>query len=119
MTDAPPYAPTPQQPGYPQQGYPQQGYPQQPFVQQPPVQQPPAPARASGNLLRRWPVWAQNTALIVGAVAVLVVVFFAGFFTGQANSGPQRGLDMNQDFGPRTFGGGTGADGSGQLGSGS
>jgi hypothetical protein len=117
MTDAPPYAPTPQQAGYQPQGSPQQGYAQQPPAQQPPAQHPPAPARAPGNLLRRWPVWAQNTALIVGAVAVLVVVFFAGFFTGQANGGPQRGLDMNQDFGPRTFGGGTGADGSGQPGS--
>lgn len=67
-----------------------------------------------GSVLRRWPVWAQNTALAVGAVAVLLVVFFAGFFTAQAVQGGSGAPDRGQLFEPQQqFGGGSGSDGSG------
>ena len=96
---------------------------QQPYWQPaPPAAGPGAPvgtsgsARPAGNgsLLQRWPSWAQNTALIVGAVAVLVVVFFAGFFTAHAADGNRaHGFGTNQNFDPRQFGGGAGSGGSG------
>lgn len=104
-----PQAPQPHQQPQPAQPYPQQAHPQQPW-------QPPAPPRpaASGSVLRRWPAWAQNTALAVGAVAVLVVVFFAGYFTAHAVDGGQRGgFGTTQDFGPRQFGGNGGNGGFG------
>jgi hypothetical protein len=65
-------------------------------------------------VLHRWPAWAQNTALAVGAVAVLVVVFFAGYFTAHAVDARPAGTVTNQDFGPRQFGGnGFGGNGFG------
>ena len=67
-------------------------------------------------MLRRWPTWAQNTALIVGAVAVLLVVFFAGFFTGHATDHTRGGFGTNQNFDPRQFGGQGGQGGFGSQG---
>ncbi|MFF2052714.1 hypothetical protein ACFVU2_14020 [Leifsonia sp. NPDC058194] len=101
----------PQQPVPPQQQPPQQQAPH--YAPQQPWQQPNAPRPAAGgSILRRWPVWAQNTAIVVGAVAVLAIVFFAGFFTGHATDGGQRGgFGTNQNFDPRQFGGGTGGSG--------
>ncbi len=110
---AQPWQPAPQAQAQPQAAYPA-GYPA-----------PAAPAPARGSILRRWPVWAQNTALIVGAVAVLAVVFFAGFFTGGAVDGHRTGFGTGQDFSPRQFGNGNGngfggsGNGSGNGGSGS
>lgn len=108
--DIPPY----QQPTYAQ---PPQGAWQQP---QPSPQHHPAARPEHGSMLRRWPTWAQNTALIVGAVAVLVVVFFAGFFTGHATNDTRGGFGTNQNFDPRQFGGQGGQGGFGsQVGDGS
>jgi uncharacterized membrane protein YgcG len=118
-----PAAGWPQQPVAPQHPAPQQAQPPYQPQQQPHWQQPTAPApAATGSILRRWPVWAQNTAIVVGAVAVLAIVFFAGFFTAHATDGGQRGgFGTNQNFDPRQFGqnGGTGNGGSGGFGSGS
>lgn len=101
----------------PNAAVPNPGWPQQPVPPQQPWQQPAPPKPSSnGSILRRWPVWAQNTAIIVGAVAVLAIVFFAGFFTGHATDGPQRGgFGTNQNFDPRQFGGGTGGTGGGST----
>lgn len=108
---APQYAPTPQ---YAAQG----------------PSAPPARPGSHGSVLHRWPAWAQNTALAVGAVAILVVVFFAGFFTANAVDGPRAGFGTDQNFTPRQFGGNGngfggqpgsgfgGQSGSGQSGSG-
>jgi len=116
-----------QNPGWPQQPVPPQQSvpPQQPAPHYAPPQPAPhqtwqqpvaAKPAANGSILRRWPVWAQNTAIIVGAVAVLAIVFFAGFFTGHATDGPQRGgFGTNQNFDPRQFGGGTGGTGGGST----
>lgn len=83
-----------------------------------PYAQPAQPA-PHGSFLRRWPTWAQNTALIVGAVAVLVVVFFAGFFTANAVDSGRPGIGTGQDFNPGQFGNGFGGNGfGGQSGSG-
>ncbi|WP_349866991.1 hypothetical protein [Leifsonia sp. WHRI 6310E] len=131
MSTADPNAAVPN-PGVPA-GWPQQPVPpQQPAPHYAPPQpaphqtwQQPAAAKpaADGSILRRWPVWAQNTAIVVGAVAVLAIVFFAGFFTGHATDGPQRGgFGTNQNFDPRQFGGGNGSgtgSGSTQQGGGS
>lgn len=109
----PPYA---QQLDYAQQ--PPQYAPQQPpYAQQGPATPPAKPSH--GSVLHRWPSWAQNTALAVGAVAVLVIVFFAGYFTAHAVDGGSRaGFGTNQDFTPRQFGG-NGNGFGGQSGSGS
>jgi uncharacterized membrane protein YgcG len=77
-----------------------------------------APRPAQGSILRRWPVWAQNTAIIVGAVALLVVVFFAGFFTAHAVDGARNPFGSGQ-VGPRQFGGYGGFGGQGGTGDGS
>jgi hypothetical protein len=69
------------------------------YPQQPPV------GRSGGSVLRHWPTWAQNTALAVGAVAVLVVVFFAGFFAGHASADHQGGFGTGQNLDPRQYGG--------------
>jgi uncharacterized membrane protein YgcG len=98
------------------QAVPQQPYPapqQQAYWQAPPAAGPAKPP-AEGSWLRRWPAWAQNTALAVGAVAVLVVVFFGGFFTGHVTSDGVPGGGTNQDFSPRQFGNGNGFGGQGQ-----
>lgn len=113
----------PQQPPIPPQP-PYQQAPQPPYQQAP--QPPQQPARASGYVLHRWPRWAQNTAVIVGAVAVLVIVFFAGFFTANAVDHGRTGFGTGtgQNFVPRQFGNGNGfgqnggQSGSGQSGSG-
>ena len=85
----------------------------------------PAARESHRSVLHRWPSWAQNTALAVGAVAVLVIVFFAGYFTAHAVSGGARaGFGTNQNFTPRQFGGNGGFGGQsgngfgGQSGSG-
>jgi hypothetical protein len=123
----------------PNPGQPLQPAPAQPYGQQQPYAQP-APhyapqtatlpsgeqARPSNpSILHRWPTWAQNTALAVGAVAILVVVFFAGYFTAHAVAGNARpGFGTNQNFTPRQFGGNGGFGGQsgngfgGQSGSG-
>lgn len=63
-------------------------------------------ARASHpSVLHRWPTWAQNTALAVGAVAVIVIIFFAGYFTANAVDRAQGGFGTGQNFTPRQFGG--------------
>ena len=118
-----PWQPAPDhaQPAYPQTAYPQPGYPQGGYPHVPPAA--PRP-RADGNVLRRWPVWAQNTALAVGAVAVLLVVFFAGFFTANAVDGTRGGVGTDQNIGPRFgngngFGGQSGNGFGGQTGNGS
>ncbi|GAB3585433.1 hypothetical protein GCM10027406_33750 [Leifsonia lichenia] len=92
-------------------GQPWQPGPPVPPQQQQPYQQPythPSAAAApapGGYVLHRWPRWAQNTAVIVGAVAVLVVVFFAGFFTANAVDHGRVGIGTGQNFQPRQFGG--------------
>lgn len=104
-------APNPSQSWQPAQHYGEQPAPayapQQPYA---------PPANAShGSVLHRWPAWAQNTALAVGAVAILVIVFFAGYFTAHAvDGGPRGGFGTGQGFTPRQFGG----NGFGQPGSG-
>ncbi|WP_025155489.1 hypothetical protein [Leifsonia aquatica] len=123
-----PAAGWPQQPVAPQQPTAHQ-QPQPPYAGQPHPQwqQPAAPAPATrGSILRRWPVWAQNTAIVVGAVAVLAIVFFAGFFTGHATGGGARGgFGTTQNVEPRPFGGqngdssGSGTGGMGGFGGGS
>ncbi|QNE35034.1 hypothetical protein [Leifsonia shinshuensis] len=120
------------EPGQPWQPAPQYGQ-QPPYAQPAPHYAPqggavpPAkPARPSnGSILHRWPTWAQNTALAVGAVAILVVVFFAGYFTAHAIDGGTRGgFGTGQNFTPRQFGGNGGFGGQsgngfgGQSGSG-
>lgn len=94
-----PWQPAPPQPQPPHQG------PRAPGQAHPPVAATPA---SGGYVLHRWPRWAQNTAVIVGAVAVLLVVFFAGFFTANAIDGPRGGFGNGQTFQPRQFGGGNG-----------
>ncbi|WP_426623312.1 hypothetical protein ACPPVW_11785 [Leifsonia sp. McL0607] len=102
-------APNPGQSWQPAPQYPQQPQyaqaPQPQYAPQSSATRPTKPA-ATGSVLRRWPAWAQNTALAVGAVAILVVVFFAGYFTAHAVDGGTRpGFGTNQNFTPRQFGG--------------
>ncbi|MBN9629023.1 MAG: hypothetical protein J0I18_00140 [Actinobacteria bacterium] len=111
-----PWQPAPQyQPQQPAPGYAQPAYQPAPAVPAAPS----ASARASNpSVLRRWPSWAQNTALAVGAAAVLVIVFFAGYFTAHAVDGSGRsGFGTGQNFTPRQFGG-NGNGFGGQSGSG-
>lgn len=116
-------------PGQPWQPDPQYGQPAPQYAPPAPhyaPQGPVPPARQShGSVLHRWPTWAQNAALAVGAVAVLVVVFFGGYFTAHAIEGGARaGFGTNQNFTPRQFGGNGGFGGQsgngfgGQSGSG-
>ena len=107
-----PWQPAPQyQPQQPAPGYAQPAYQPAPAVPAAPS----ASARTSNpSVLHRWPSWAQNTALAVGAAAVLVIVFFAGYFTAHAVDGSGTG----QNFTPRQFGG-NGNGFGGQSGSGS
>ncbi|MGJ4846489.1 hypothetical protein [Leifsonia sp. Le1] len=102
MTTSPEYAPPTGQPWQP-------AAPAQP--QQPPYPSVAATPASGGYVLHRWPRWAQNTAVIVGAVAVLVVVFFAGFFTAHATDGGRPGIGNRQEFQPRQFGNGFGQNG--------
>ena len=78
------------------------------------------------SILNRWPVWAQNTVIIVGSAAVLVVVFFAGFLTasntlGSHPTGIGSGMSSNQQFGSGQSGSGFGSQSgsSSEFGSGS
>ena len=89
----------------------------QPAPQYAPQPHAPQPPTSHGSVLHRWPTWAQNTALAVGAAAVLVVVFFAGYFTAHAIDGARGGFGTGQNFTPRQFGGNGGGFG-GQSGSG-
>ncbi|MEY9951103.1 hypothetical protein [Leifsonia sp. EB34] len=101
-------------PGQPWQPAPQQGPPSGYGQPAPHYAQPaPQPAPPSNrSVLHRWPSWAQNTALAVGAVAILVVVFFGGYFTAHAVAGNARtGFGTNQNFSPRQFGGNGGFGG--------
>ena len=105
-------------PGQPWQQAPQY-QPQQPVPGYAQPAYPPAPARTSNpSVLHRWPTWAQNTALAVGAVAVLVIVFFAGYFTANAVDHARGGFGTGQNFTPRQFGG-NGNGFGGQSGNGS
>lgn len=97
----------PYQPAYQWQPQPAYGAPR-----------PPKQPGAQGNFLHRWPVWAQNTALIVGAVAVLLVVFFGGYLAGHASAPARGGFGTNQNFTPRQFGGGNGGGTGGGTGNG-
>ncbi|CAM5511911.1 hypothetical protein [Leifsonia shinshuensis] len=115
-----PWQPAPQQippSGYgqpaPQYAQPQYAQPAPQYAPQGPGVPPAKPARPSnGSVLHRWPSWAQNTALAVGAVAILVVVFFAGYFTAHAfDGGARAGFGTNQNFSPRQFGGNGGNGG--------
>lgn len=117
-----PWQPAPQQvppSGYgqpaPQYAQPQYAEPAQQYAPQGPGVPPAKPVRPSiGSGLHRWPAWAQNTALAVGAVAILVVVFFAGYFTAHAfDGGARAGFGTNQNFSPRQFGGNGGQSGNG------
>ena len=108
-----PWQPGPLVPPQPPYQQPQHGSvpPQPPFQQPQPPRQAPHPSAAAtpapgGYVLHRWPRWAQNTAVIVGAVAVLVVVFFAGFFTANAIDHGRGGIGTGQNFQPRPFGDG-------------
>ncbi len=115
-----PWQPAPQQPA-PAYGQPAPQYaPQPPYVPQPPAANtgPAAqPKPSNRSILHRWPTWAQNTALAIGAVAVLVVVFFAGYFAANAIDGGRTGFGTGQNFTPRQFGG-NGNGFGGQSGSG-
>lgn len=111
-------APNPGQPWQPAPQYAQQPeYAQPQFAPQGPVT--PPPKASHGSVLHRWPTWAQNTALAVGAVAVLVIVFFAGYFTAHAvNGGTRGGFGTGQNFTPPQYGG-NGNGFGGQSGNGS
>lgn len=116
-------APNPGQPWQPAPAYGQPAPQAAPVYGQsapqyaPQPQYTPQPPTSHGSVLHRWPSWAQNTALAVGAAAVLVVVFFAGYFTAHAVDGARGGFGTGQNFTPRQFGGDGGGFG-GQSGSG-
>lgn len=106
---APQYA---QQPPY----VPQPQYAPEPQYAQESATPPAKPSH--GSVLHRWPTWAQNTALAIGAIAVLVIVFFAGYFTANAVDHARGGFGTGQNFTPRQFGG-NGNGFGGQSGNGS
>ena len=108
-------------PGQPWQPAPQYQQPAPHYAQPAPQYAPQAAPQytppSNGSILHRWPTWAQNTALAVGAVAILVVVFFAGYFTAHAvDSHARPDFGTGQDFTPRQFGGNGGNGGNGGTG---
>lgn len=75
------------------------------------------------SILDKWPTWAHNTVILAGVAAILIVVFFAGFFTASGThrhneTGIGSGSSTNQQFGPggsgSGFGNGTMGGNSGQ-----
>lgn len=60
-------------------------------------------------LLHRWPTWAQNTMVIAGTIAIVLVLFFAGFFTANGlNTSRGGGLGTQSSF-HQQFGSGSGS----------